>query len=255
MMPDLKNFLKSLDLTEKEITLYLASLKYGPQTASTLSKKTGLARSTVNFVFEELIKKGFASRDTKEKTTYFSVIQPESIEYILLERNAKAKKQLNDYKDLLPMLHSLQNQSSPIPKVRYYEGVEGLCRIVDVFCEDDAFVFYVSSHNNMHPKVRDYVESIYLNKSRKHKNKNKMILHDGKAAKKYVDKSRDVYDEVIFIDPEKNPLNLTTGVFNNKTVFLSYDPKDMSGIVIENQLIADHMKTIFKTLQHHFQKP
>ncbi len=254
MIPDIQNFLASLGLTEKERTVYIASLKHGSQTASTLAKRTDLARSTVSFVFEELIKKGFATKENQQNTTYFSIIKPEALEYIILEKQAQAKKQMRDFKDLLPMLSSLQNKFSPVPKVRYFEGVEGICRTMDACCDTDETVYYISGHNNMHPKAREYCESIYLPKASKQKNKNKMIINDGVQARDYCKQAKDVYDEVIFVDPKKNPLTLTTAIKGNRTIFMSYDPKDMSGIVIENQLIADQMRTIYKMLKESHQE-
>ncbi len=252
MMPDIQTFLKTLGLSPKESKLYLAALRYGPQTASVLAKKTGSPRSTVNFLFNRLIKKGFASKDTQQKTTYFQVISPDLIEYVLLKKHAKVKKQLQEYKDLLPALNTINNPLSPVPKVQYYEGLEGIYRTIDYCCDTDETIYYISGHNNMHPKVRDYCESIYIPKASKHLNKNKMILNDGPLAQDYVKKASEVYDEIIFIDPKENPLTLTTAIKGNKTTFMSYDSDDMSGIIIENQLIANHMKTIYKILKKHF---
>lgn len=246
MITDLNQFLSSLNLTEKEITLYLASLRYGPQTASTLSKKTGIARSTVNFVIGELIKKGFASKNNHEKTTYFSAIQPESLEYILLEKAAETKKQLNEYHELLPLFNSLQNKQSSIPKVRYFEGVKGLCRLIGDCCEEDQTVLFISEHNTMHPKIKDYVNNVYLPAASKHKNKNKMIINKGPEAKEYAEKASQAYDEIIFNDPKKYSFTLTTAVYGDKVALCSYNPADLSGIIIENKLIADQMRTMFE---------
>jgi sugar-specific transcriptional regulator TrmB len=253
MHPNIQNLLSALGLTDKEQTIYIASLKHGPQSASTLSKRTGLARSTVSFIFNELIKKGFGNKNTKEKTTYYSVIQPESLEYIILEKQAESKRQMQEFKDLLPLLNSIQNQFSQVPKVQYYEGVDGLCRILDDFCKIDQTVLYISSHNNMHPKIRKYVYDVYLPICNKQSHKNKIILNEGKKSDEYKQKASKAYDEFIFTNPEKYKFSLTTAIYGDKVAFWSYDPKDMSGVIIENQLIADNMRTMFKALKENIQ--
>ncbi len=252
MQQDISQFLAKIGLTDKETTLYLASLKHGPQTASILEKKTGLARSTVNFVFAELIRKGFASKTQKKNSTYYSVIKPKSIGYIIDEKKAEIKKLGSDFASILPLLASMQSNLSSVPKVRYFEGVEGLCRTVDNCCEKDETVYFISSHNNMHPKVRQHIENVYIPKSKKHDNKNKMILNDGPETEEYIEKAEGVYDEVIKVKPEEIPFKLTTAVHGNTTLLISYAPEDMSGIIIENQLIADHMKSIYKALAKSF---
>ncbi|MBT4384249.1 hypothetical protein HOD30_00710 [Candidatus Peregrinibacteria bacterium] len=254
MNTDIKYFLSQLGLSEKEVELYICSLKSGMQTASTLAKKTGIARSTVNFIFTQLIQKGFAKKENRENTSYFSVIQPESLEYILLQKKAQANKQLSEFQNILPVLSALQNENALLPKVTYYEGLDSLCRVIDNCCTVDETVYFITSHNNMHPAIREYIENIYIPQSRKHKNKNKMIVSEGSQIKKYLDKAKGVYDEVILVDPKDNPFSIMVAIHGNSVDFISYDENDMSGVSIQNQLIADHMKTVFDLLKAHFDR-
>ncbi|MBT5016341.1 hypothetical protein HOM98_02550 [Candidatus Peregrinibacteria bacterium] len=251
MITDVKKFLESIGLSGKEAELYLCSLRMGPQTVSTLSNKSGIARSTVGFVFGELINKGVASKDQRDSSTYFSVIPPEMLESILLQRQAEVRKQISDFKDMLPVLAGLQNRQL-IPNVKYYQGLESLYRTIDNCCATDETVLFISSHGNMHPKIREYVEEVYVSKSQEHKNKNKMILLDGRDSRGYVKKAQGVYDEVIFVDPKKNPFKLTVAIHGDFVNFISYDPTDLSGVVIENSLIAEHMRVMFGVLKEHF---
>lgn len=251
---DVQSFLESMGLTEKERELYLHSLRYGMQTASTISKKTGVARSTVNFIFDQLIQKGFATKEVRDKTTYFMVLPPETMEYAFLEKNAALKKQLDTYKEVLPLLKGFEGKTSLTPKVTYYQGLDSLLRTIDDVCNRDESVYFISSHNNMHPEIRDYVEKIYIPKSKKHVHKNKMILSDGPSARAYLKKADGIYDEVLLIDPSVNPFKITLAVHGDKVDFISYDPSDLSGIVIENSLIADHMRVVFGIVKEHFKK-
>jgi sugar-specific transcriptional regulator TrmB len=250
MVTGVKTFLVSIGLSDKEAELYLASLKMGPQTVSTLSTKTGIARSTVSFVFGELINRGVASKQIKNHSTYFSVFPPEMLEPILLQRQAEAKKQLNDFKDFLPYLSGLQSRQL-VPKVQYFQGLESLCRTVDNCCASDETVLFISSHLNMHPKIREYIEDVYIPKSRDHKNKNKVIMSDGPASREYYKKAKGVYDEAIFVPPQKNPFKLTMAIHGDSVDFISYDPSDLSGVVIENRFIADHMRAVFDIVKEH----
>ncbi len=251
---DVQSFLQSMDLNEKERELYLHSLRYGMQTASTISQKTGIARSTVNFLFDQLIQKGFATKEIREKTTYFAALPPETLEYVFLEKNAALKKKLEAYKEVLPLLKSLEGKTSLTPKVTYYQGLESLHRTIDDCCREDQAVYFISSHTNMHPDVRDYVEKVYIPKSKKHVHKNKMIVSDGASSRDYVKKADGVYDEVVFVDPKNYPFKATLAIHGDKVDFISYDPADLSGIVIENALVAEHMRVIFNVMKEFFKK-
>jgi sugar-specific transcriptional regulator TrmB len=246
------DLLKELGLSDKEVTVFTASLQHGQQTSNVIAKKTNLARSTVGFIFEELIKKGFASKQTKNNSTFYSAINPKHLEHLVLDKIGNAKKLYSDFKETLPFLLSLQNKFSSVPKVRYFEGVEGLCRMLDDFCEKDQTVLYISGHNMMHPKIRKYTYETYLPISNKHINKNKIILNDGKLSREYSKIAKKAYDEFIFVDDKKCRFTLTTAIYGNKVAFWSYDPSDMSGVIIENHLIADNMRNIFGVLKTSF---
>ncbi len=253
-MEKLKEFLESIGLKGKEADVYIAALKYGSQTASVLAKKTNLPRSTVNFVLKTLIQKGFAAKDIRNKSTYFNALQPEYIENILLGKLASAKKSMSDLKDMMPLLNGIRNDFTAPVKVQYFDGVEGLCRMLDDFAARDQEVLYISSHNNMHPTIREYVYSVYLPICDKQENKNKIILHEGELSREYEKKAKNSYNEFIFVNSDAYELTLTTAIYGDKTAFWSYDPSDMSGIIIQNKLIAANMRTVFSVFKSFFGK-
>jgi sugar-specific transcriptional regulator TrmB len=240
--------LEQFGLSKKEGQLYLASLKAGEQTASTLAIKTGMARSTVNFIFDELIKKGLAFKNMKNNSTYYSAADPESLQLVIEQQKARTKKMENEFQDLLPQLIAMKGNSL-IPKIKYYEGFDGLCRVIDYSCDEDKSVYFISSHGNMDPHVREYIEKVYIPKSKKKKNKNKMIINDSKQARDYLKRAEGVYDDVFFVDSTSIPFRLTTAVMGDTTLFVSYSSEDMSGIIIKNPLIAEHMLSIFEALK------
>ncbi|MFA6024688.1 MAG: helix-turn-helix domain-containing protein [Candidatus Gracilibacteria bacterium] len=251
-MQDLISFLKDQGLSEKEAQLYLAALRYGPQPSSFLAGKTGLPRSTVDYVFQELVQKGFGASHKENEIRYYSAINPEHIEFFLLDKLGEAKKQMESFKDLVPLFKQQMNMWSSLPLVQYFQGVKGLERMLDDFSSVDQTVLYISGHNMMHPKIREYTYDVYLPAVRKHKNKNKIIMNDGEKAREYQKKASEAYDEFIFVDPVKFPLTLTTAIYGDKVAFWSYDPSDMSGVILKNSMMASQMRTIFEALRQFF---
>jgi hypothetical protein len=98
----------------------------------------------------------------------------------------------------------------------------------------------------MHPVVHEHVMNFYVPNSCIQKNKNKMIIENGPEAKKYVKTAEGVYDEVLFVEPNQIGLRFSLAIFGDKTAFFSYDPADLCGVVIENQLIAQGMIGIYQ---------
>jgi len=259
MITDINGFFSSLGLTKKETIVYIASLKAGSQTTSTISKKTNLPRSTVNFTFGELMKKGLALKEISEKTTYYSVIQPELLRQFIAGKEAATKAQLRCLKELAPVIDKMMNNLSSTPKIKYYEGVSGLQKTIDDSAERDEESFFISGHSNMHPQIRNYIEKSYIPAIKNHNRGIKIILNDSEKARQHIEKIRKARgtkpeDEVVFIDSGKWKFHLSTVVRGNKTSFVSYDPTDMTGIIIENRLIAEQMKTVFRSLLKFFKK-
>lgn len=254
-MNRIDEFLNNLGLSDKEISVYLCSLRVGTQPASVISKKLSLPRSTVKFVFEQLLERGFVTKVLKDKVVYYTAVNPENLEYFLLDKVAHFKRLIADFKHVAPLMDSLKRANTLSPLVQYYEGYEGLCRMLDDFAAIDQTVLYISGHNMMHPDIRKYVYDVYLPICDKHKHKNKIILNDGAKAREYQKKAKNSYDEFVFVKSKDFPLTLTTAIYGDKVAFWSYDPDDMTGVIIQNRLIAEHMRTIFGVMKKYFLDP
>ena len=87
----LDNFLKSLELSEKEALVYLTMLRIGSQGVSIVAKKSGLSRTTCYHVLESLQKKGYVSSYEKNKIDYYNAESPEIFQYILEKKGFLAE--------------------------------------------------------------------------------------------------------------------------------------------------------------------
>ena len=114
--------LKKLGLTEKEAKIYLACLELGTGTVVKISRKAEITRGSTYDVLEEMLDKGYVSKLHKDKHMVFSAVDPE-----ILMKNYKDR--LRDFEMALPELKGLFNQYSSRPKVRYFEGLDGIKRV------------------------------------------------------------------------------------------------------------------------------
>ena len=81
----IKQTLKKLGLKDKEIQIYLAILPLGSVPASILGKRTGMNRSTAQYICQQLVQKGLLTVIEKNGNFVYSVESPENI-LLLLER-------------------------------------------------------------------------------------------------------------------------------------------------------------------------
>ena len=111
--------LEKIGLAHKEADVYLACLELGEANIQQIAKKSGTKRTTVYDVIENIKKKGLISTISKHNKVHYYAEDPRTLETILEERRQTLKK-------ALPELLSIANFIDKKPKVRFFEGNEGI---------------------------------------------------------------------------------------------------------------------------------
>ncbi|MEI7621377.1 MAG: helix-turn-helix domain-containing protein [Candidatus Moraniibacteriota bacterium] len=107
------------DFSEKEAKVYLAILELGEGNIAEITQKSKLKRATVYLEIEALKNKGYVSLVRRKKRNIYMAENPKRIEDRLKEKTETINK-------LMPQLLSIANAMDHKPKVRYFEGVEGV---------------------------------------------------------------------------------------------------------------------------------
>ena len=123
---DFQEKLGALGLSEDEARIYVELLK-DSQTYLALSRHTGINRTTIYRIVDELIKKSLVSKETTERGNYLIAKDPQTFGVVLADEEVELKKKREVYKSVLPDLESLIGiGDSDSFKVLTYDGVEGL---------------------------------------------------------------------------------------------------------------------------------
>lgn len=132
--------LLSYGLSNKEIDLYITALKLGDSTANRLSEITELTRSTVYDIAKSLQKKGLMGIYKREKKTFFSANNPESLITLLKEKEQAVKQ-------IIPDLKKLIEQKPDRPVITVYKGTTGLRTAADEMLEAKEILVYGGGKN------------------------------------------------------------------------------------------------------------
>jgi hypothetical protein len=109
----IKDQLQKLGLGEKEVTLYLAVLQNGKLPIHQASRLTGINRTTLYGVAQELASKGLIINDLGAKPNTLVAVPPEELRS-LVER----KKNIID--NLIPELHTISKDTGfSVPKIKF----------------------------------------------------------------------------------------------------------------------------------------
>lgn len=103
----------------KKLEVYFAILGLGSASAQEIAKRANLKRTTVVEILEGFISRGIVSVSTIKRTRYFTAEPPRKLLTLLEEQEREVRA-------ILPELEALFGRSHTKPKVRFYEGLEGI---------------------------------------------------------------------------------------------------------------------------------
>lgn len=98
VMNKIRENLRQLGLSDKEISIYTSLLRYGKLNVSELAKKTRIKRTGLYYVLPNLLDKGLIKKTIKGKRLYYSISDPNDFIEKLHTNTSNLKKELSEFK-------------------------------------------------------------------------------------------------------------------------------------------------------------
>jgi sugar-specific transcriptional regulator TrmB len=187
--------LKLLGLSNNEIQVYLVLLKSGSLTGTEIRNKTNLANSRVYSSIDSLTNKGLVTYEKRARGKIYSAVDPEVIESLQKEREAKIKK-------CIPFLKQIKNNEIRATETAVFEGFQGFKHAFYKFSEEcpineEVFIIGFSNQTYKNEQLANLLRDV--NKiSIKKKHKFRMIL-DNKENKFYERRSKEGISKIRFM--------------------------------------------------------
>lgn len=236
----LEQRLAELGLEGKLVKFYLAALKLGTAPVQIIAKEAGISRTTAYDVLGRLLEEGLVARIEKEGVTLVVAEDPN----ILLESLEERQRRL---RDVLPELRSIYNRSGVKPRVRFYEGVEGIKTVMrDVLaCKTTTVRGILSMAAMLEAPGLDFMNDFIASR-----------IMNGKLLRVVRSKSEET--AAIWLTdvpqlrelrhaPTDTPFLMTTFLYDDKACFIS-SRRERFGIIIESNEFAGVQKQLFELL-------
>lgn len=238
--------LQSLGLSEKEAKVYLASLDLGADTAQNLSKKAGVNRATTYVQIEVLKARGLMSEFERGKKTMYVAESPERLQGLFHETEAELTFRKSELTRILPGLQDRFSGMGERPKVRFFEGSEGIRSMREDLANNKSkkILSFVNYQKLMEYSSDDAIK--YM-KARIDQGVEVDVIYTSKDGPSDLMGRADQLRKAKFIPHEEFPLKADMSIYENKVVIEGYKDK-LIGIIIESQEIAESMRTIFENL-------
>jgi sugar-specific transcriptional regulator TrmB len=217
-----------------------------------IARKTGLGRTHIYDIVEELKQKGLVSETKHRKIRQFVVEPPERLGSFLEEQKSQIETKQKALDLLMPTLTSLYRPTSFLPKVKLYEGEEGIRAIYDDTLK--------GSHKELLQlvSIKDILESPgkdYLDRYIRRRVKLGILVRSVVNLEGYLGDKKTGYnvgrtDLLRDVRYPRNKINLTaiTMIYGNK-VAMTTTKKEGFGFIVESEEFAHTMRIYFEALR------
>ncbi|MFH0820206.1 MAG: helix-turn-helix domain-containing protein [Candidatus Peregrinibacteria bacterium] len=241
--------LHDLGLQDKEPDVFLALLTTpGTQPASVIAKKMKLNRITVYKTLVKLAEMGLVTKTMKYGIICFFVEDPDKVlENLIKQRKDHVETLSKQVIGILPQIKTLQQQELYIPRVRFYEGVEGVKRVYEDTLVEKKPIDSFENVGDMAPEVHDYLMNEYVPRRVENGIFARIIAPKNPANKKFREKDKTNLRDTRFAALKTFPVEIELNIYGNKTAFFSYKTEEMFAVIIESRAIANSMRAIFES--------
>ncbi len=223
----------------KEAIVYLCVLEMGELPVSRIALKTNLKRSTTYTIVESLHRKGYVSVNIHKGMQYVSAISPQ----VLID---SFKRSAGMAEEILPELINIAYASPFKPRIRFFEGLEGIKQVLREFSHSKTRTMGFSDYRDMPENLLDFIRGEVIPQRKKNKNRAQFIVPNNEKNQKIQEEDAKYYTEhklVNFPSPT-NPIELL--IFGESEIaFLSYTKGEQFGVIIDSASIHDTLQNIF----------
>lgn len=239
----MQEILTQLGFTPKEAKVYLSCLELGPSEVTMIARQSAINRTTAYQILEQLTAKGIVKINQQHPKIIYQAEEPEKLAE-LLEDQIKAKQnQLQKLKRDLPQLKAIYSTLANKPKVKFYEGIDGLKEMYDLsLTSSEPLRAYTSAEQLEKTLGARYTKS-YFDARRKRKIPIRSILPFEPYAVKLKQEEKKYLRTMRFVPKKTYNFSPEIYIYDNKISFISL--KEHFGVLIESRELADAMKKAY----------
>lgn len=252
--PSLIKDLRSIGLPEKAALIYAAVLEMGVAFPSKIAEVTKLNRSTVYKILTDLAIKGLVTELERNKKICYQAEKPGKLVNFAKSQIGLAEERFEHAKKILPDIEGLFAMIPNKPRVRFFEGMEGVLAIYeDHISEKQSYEMVAYSNAEELMKI---LPPAFVKKYTKAKEMlgitTRAILPDtpfnqdyNKTVYRNLDKKTQL--KMKLIPAATFPYTAEITMYGkNKVSIINFHEKILIGVIIEDPTIVSMMRMVFE---------
>lgn len=242
----MREILRKLGFSEKEIDVYLAAFQLGNGSISALSMQAKIKRPTTYVILDKLSKNNLISLENKGNKQFFSVQSPKKLFELIEKKKRILAEKEKLVKQSLPLLKSISNKDVSMPEIRYFEGKEGVWNIIEDLISSKSEAWIIVPGKIYDTFGIDRMMANVIQKRREMQKKAYIIMDHHPENIKLWQLQENNVRECRFVSKEID-LSTTVYIYFNR-VSLIFWKEPFSGLIIENERFFKMMRFMFDSL-------
>src|SRR6056297_1526512 len=234
-MQYLLDSLTKLGIQKKQAKIYLACLELGSATIQELAEKSNVKRTSIYNFLEDIKNLGLVSEIKEDNKLLLVAENPKSV-------IKKAEKRIEQARNNMPEFLSIFHRPANKPKVKFYQGEEGLQKVYLDYAVQDQPIYGFSDYEEMFSALP---EDFLWKTPKKRIKKNSFfycIAKQGPQGKKIKSlDSKHLRETKLVKDVQ---FETEINIYGDKISILSFR-KPYAAVIIEDKATAQTMKSIW----------
>ncbi len=255
-MKKLKKFLNLLELSDEQTIIFLSILKNGSSTILQIARDTNFKRTNIYRLCEQLREKGYLIKHCQEHTTKYEAVSIDFLQIKIKEIEDKANLLKNKLEILKPSFQKMRAMQDNELKVIHYTGAEEVKQLVWNSLKARSIVKSFAYKTLSEPLGKLFIVRWY-NECLERKINSQLLANPGTfALKDNVDRfTKEKYFKLPTefwqtktIDSKIIRITQETFIYDNVYAIIQWNQRQIFGVEIYNQQVAEQQKAIFNTL-------
>ena len=250
-MQVIRSYFFKLGLSSEIADIYLALLAYGPQTISDVSRHSGVERTRVYRLMEELTTSNLIELEVRYKRTILHAAPITNLQILLTQK----EQELRELRDGLHDLHqkiSASTLASPTTRVQAYQGSEGLRQMFWNQTKSTS-----ENLSILHENMQRYTNVTFFDRWARTCNERKLTFRSI-IGDSFIESQKTWYQEHAnerlatwagrYVPEGVFPVTHSTVIYDDVTAYYNWKDGEVFGIEIHNTHIADAQRQFFDML-------
>lgn len=246
--------LRGIGLSDKAAAVYATVLELGVAYPSRVAELTKLNRTTVYHLLTDLAVKGLVTEIERKKKLCYQIEKPSRLINFTKSQIRLAEERAERAKKLLPEIEGLFSLTPSKPRVRFFEGLDGVLAVYeDHISESRSYemVAYSNVEKLMKLLPERFVKD-YIKKKERIGITTRAIFPDTRFSAKY---NKEIYrgapKKVLvqsrLIPTEAFPYEAEITMYGaNKVSIINFQKNTLIGVIIEDETVANMMRMVFE---------